>query len=136
MTVKQWFARGRNLDKRINTLLQQREDEFARLTQMTTDLAGIRVSGTKDPHRFDGYIQLSEQIDTEIDALYKIKAEIKGVIIQIPNPIYRDLLDMRYIQNMTWERIAVEMNYSFEYVRGILHGRALQEAGKLLQNIS
>ena len=57
----------------------------------------------------------------------EIMAEILVTIDQVEEPTYRQLLFERYIQNKLWEDIATDLMYVEEYVRGELHGKALNE---------
>lgn len=45
--------------------------------------------------------------------LMKQLNEIENVIDSLEEPIDRNIMRMRYIKNYTWERICVELNYSW-----------------------
>lgn len=60
-----------------------------------------------------------------IDALNHTEAEIFHAIQQVQDGRYRELLLNRYLRMMTWEQIAVEMNYDIRHVWR-LHGEALR----------
>lgn len=134
MTTKEWFSRGRRLDKRIESLQQQRREEWERATSITGSLDGDVVDGTKDPHKFDRFAVLDGMIGEEIDELLLIKCEIKAVIAQLDDMRYRDVLDKRYVSGKTWEQIAVEMNYTYRRVIQ-LHGEALAVSGPLIREV-
>jgi len=127
LTTKEWFMRVRRSDRRIDSLLQRKQEEWERVTSITANLSGDVVDGTKDPHKYDGYVALIRQIDEETDELYKAKQEVNSVIKQIPDIRYRDVLDKRYLGGKTWEQIAVEMHYSYMHICR-LHGEALKAA--------
>ena len=127
MTTKEWFSRGRRLDAHINSLLATRDKLKASAESITPNYDGIVVDGTKDPHKYDGLVQMEDMIDREVDRLYAVKQEILAVILKMKDNRYRDVLTKRYIDNKTWEQIAVEMNYSFRRVIQ-LHGEALKAA--------
>ena len=127
MTTKEWFARCLRSDERIKSLQLQRLEEWRKITSATSNLDGEVVDGTKDPHKFDRYTELNDMIGEEIRELLDIKCEVKAVIRQIPDSRYRDVLDKRYIGNKTWEKIAVEMHYTYRRVTQ-LHGEALKAA--------
>jgi hypothetical protein len=57
----------------------------------------------------------------------ELMAEILEVIDQVTEPVHRQLLFERYIQDKKWEDIAIDLMYVEEYVRGELHGKALNE---------
>lgn len=59
----------------------------------------------------------------------EIMLSVLEVIDKVQDPIFRRLLFEKYIQNRTWEEITTDLRYkSEEYVRGELHGKALNEA--------
>lgn len=133
MTTKEWFSRGRRLDAHINSLLATRDKLKASAESITPNYDGIVVDGTKDPHKYDGLVQMEDMIDREADRLYAVKQEILAVILKMKDNRYRDVLTKRYIDNKTWEQIAVEMNYSFRRVIQ-LHGEALKAAEEFIPN--
>ena len=134
MTTKEWFSRGRRLDAHINSLLATRDKLKASAESITPNYDGIVVDGTKDPHKYDGLVQMEDMIDREVDRLYAVKQEILAVILKMKDNRYRDVLTKRYIDNKTWEQIAVEMNYDYFYVKGALHGEALKAAEEYIEN--
>ena len=56
----------------------------------------------------------------------RLRREIEDVIAAVPDGQLRMLLRYRYIDGMTWERVAVEMDMSYQWVCH-LHGDALKE---------
>ena len=54
----------------------------------------------------------------------RLRREIEDVIASVPDGRLRMLLRYRYIDGMTWERIAVNMCMDARWIRR-LHGRAL-----------
>lgn len=60
-------------------------------------------------------------IEELADRLLAIEDAIGGL-----EPVKRRLLRLRYIDGLTWERVAVEMDYSWTQVHR-LHGEALAE---------
>ena len=135
MTTKEWFSRGRRLDAHINSLLATRDKLKASAESITPNYDGIVVDGTRDPHKYDGLVQMEDMIDREVDRLYAVKQEILAVILKMKDNRYRDVLTKRYIDNKTWEQIAVEMNYSFRRVIQ-LHGEALKAAEEYINDTS
>ena len=63
---------------------------------------------------------------------YYTRKEIKKLIFEACDSDCIDLLYKRYFLNKKWEEIAVEMNYTFKWVSGGLHQRALSQVQKLL----
>ena len=56
-----------------------------------------------------------------------------GVITAVPNVEYQTVLEKRYLCFITWEQIAVDMNYSMQYTFRI-HEKALKEIEAYLQS--
>jgi len=133
MTTKEWFSRGRRLESHINRLLQTKQDEWDKLTKITANTNGDTVQATKDPHKYDGYADLCYYIDTEVDRLERIKAEIMQTILKLRDLRYRDILIGYYVNMKSFEQIAVEMRYSYVHVTR-LHGWALKAAERLLKD--
>ena len=122
--VKSWLNRARNIDKEINHLIQQRDEEWGRILSTTQKYKGDTVQSTKDPHKFDRLVEYEAEIDRQIDELLAVKTEITKAISKLTDGRYRDILRLRYLKGYTFEQIAVEMNYSWRHVC-TLHGRAL-----------
>ena len=71
-------------------------------------------------------IDIEERIQKDIEALVDLKREIMGVIKAVPNVEYQTLLEKRYLCFITWEQIAVDMNYSMQHIHR-MHSMALKE---------
>ena len=57
----------------------------------------------------------------------------------VPTAEYRLLLRLRYINSwpraMTWEKVADQMGYSVDHVKGYMHGRAVMEAREVWETL-
>ena len=53
---------------------------------------------------------LEQKINSEIDRLIDLKAQMREVIVTASNADEQMVLRYRYIHNMTWERIGDELN--------------------------
>ena len=71
-------------------------------------------------------VDLQAEINRDIDRLVDLKREIVRVICSVDNPEYQTLLEKRYLCFMSWEQIAVEMNYGIDNIFR-LHRKALAE---------
>lgn len=131
MTTKEWLMRAWKIDREINALIEAQKAAYDRLTGAMTANDNTPVSSTKDPHKFDSYVELTNKIDRRIDDLYAVKAEIIDVISLVGNNTQRALLINRYVLFKTWEQIAVDMNYSYQGVMK-LHRIAFQSIKELL----
>ena len=130
MTAKQYLSQA----IRIRLLIRQTKEHMKELEEL---------AGSPPPIRYDREIlQSSGSGDQMIRTLIQLEAEerrckrlLEGYIekyIEITENIrkvmpglYSDVLYMRYIEGKNLEKIAKELNYSYEWIRHI-HGRALQ----------
>jgi hypothetical protein len=137
MTAKEWLNRGFRIDREIQILEQEKSAAFERVTALGGGSNDTPVKTSKQnmsEAKYINYLAYTEKIDTRLSELYKVKAEIHTTISAVQNPIFRQLLELRYLQFKRWEQIAVIMNYSFDYVKGFLHASALREIKKITQN--
>lgn len=116
MTTKEWLQRGIEIEEEI------------------ADLQAV------NPVAFDLTIQdeinvavYEQNIKNRIGELYKIKNEILQTVNQVESATLRRLLIKRYIQNLTWEKIAEQLNYSYKHVVHILHPKALSAIKRVLE---
>ena len=70
-------------------------------------------------------MELEERINGEIARLCELKRQIGEAIDAVEDGRYRTLLELRYRNYYTFEKIAVEMNYSYMQVHR-LHKAALE----------
>lgn len=125
MTPKEWLMRGRGIEREIKALEQSQRAAYERLTRATTSLDKVSVRATKDPHLFDAYAALSDKIQARTAALIGVRVEIIQATEKLDDANQRTLLIERYVNGKTWERICVDMRYSWMQVHRI-HGAALQ----------
>lgn len=133
MTAKEYLRRAYKLNEEIDQLETAKREMFSRITSITPDYNGDTVSGTKDPHKYDAYAQFAAEIDNRIDELINIKSDILNTINKVKDAKLRTLLIARYINFMTFESIAVMMNYDWRWIMQ-LHSRALMEIERILKN--
>ena len=71
-------------------------------------------------------IDLEAEINAEIDKFVDEKHKIINQIQGLKNSDYISLLFKRYVEFKSLEKICVEMNFSYDYIKH-LHGYALQD---------
>lgn len=72
-------------------------------------------------------IELQKEIQEEIDGLVQVEREIGRAITKaVEDPTLRALLEMRYLNYLKWEEIAVRLDVTFRWTM-TLHRRALEE---------
>lgn len=79
-------------------------------------------------------IAAEHELAEKTAGLLALRSDIVLAIQSLPNAAHIDLLYRRYVQFQPWAQIAREMNYSKDYVRGILHKQALKEMDCFLVN--
>lgn len=140
MNAKQYLKQITRLDNLIKSKLEQIE-ELRSLAEKVTVEAKLVKSYNKNSYQSDKVgdivvkiVDLNNEINEYIDRLIDLKAEAVRLIDSLENPDYRLLLNLRYINGYTFERIAVEMNYCYRWITQ-LHGRALEAFNGVLQEL-
>ena len=132
MTAKEYLRRAYKLNEEIDQLEAAKHKMFSRITSITPKYNGDTVSGTKDPHKYDAYAQFAAEIDNRVDELVSIKSDILNTIKKVGDAKLRTLLIARYINFMTFEGIAVMMNYDWRHIMR-LHSAALKAVDEVLK---
>ena len=130
MNAKDYLLQARYLDERITSKTQQ----IASLNDLATKCTSTFSNMPRNPNRGDSkiedcvikIIELEESIKNDIEKLVDLKSEITAVIKAVPNVEYQTLLEKRYLCFITWEQIAVDMNYSMQHIHR-MHSNALKE---------
>ena len=122
--------------KTASIKIEQKEDELERLKAAAESISANneseRVQTTpKDRVSEDvaRIMDLKEEINRDIGELLILKNKIINEIQSLDSPVYIDILYKRYVEYKTLEEIAVEMSYSYGYIKRI-HGHALLAFGK------
>lgn len=135
MTAKEYLMQVVRADRMIDNKLHEIE-ELRRMSVSITSVlkddvvSGGGGSGDKVGGMVSKIIDMEYELDGEIDKLVDLKREVMRVIDQLETPKC-EILYKRYLQNKTWEKIAVETGYSYVWVCK-LHGRALQDVERIL----
>lgn len=95
---------------------------------------GIRTSAISDKTGESAVkiADMKEEINRDIMKLVDILEEVESIINQLENGTYRRLLCLRYIEGLSWEKVAVGIHHDVRWTYK-LHGRALQQVEKILQ---
>ena len=72
----------------------------------------------------DSALDLEQKLHEDCVKLLNLKNEAYDIIRDIKDDRERELMELRYIDGLRWEKIALEMNYSHRWVTR-LHGRIL-----------
>lgn len=126
MTARQFLEQAFYLDRRIEKKTEEIARMRARLEKTNSRLSDMPRGGSGGDWT-DADIKVLEweaQVRGEIARLCEIKRQIGEAIDAVEDARYRTLLEMRYRNYLSFERIAVEMNYSWRHTIR-MHAEAL-----------
>lgn len=124
---KQYLRRYQAAKKRAKRI----QEEIDALRSSETSPVGLgdglpHGSGTSD---LSGYAarwdELMRELEAEKEMQMIVYREIRHQISMVPDPTEQEILSRRYLIGQSWEKIAVEMGYSYRNITRI-HGHALQ----------
>lgn len=133
MTTKDYLKQISRLDSmiqnKLSEILQYRELSVS-LTAVSSD---IKVRTSPDMDRIGNSIarldEMEQQLDEMIDHYVDKKSHIIAQIDDIEDEVYYQVLFARYIEKKTFEKIAMELNYSLRQISRV-HESALTEFEK------
>ena len=135
MEAKEFLRQYQEALTDIRNLEAEAEEIESLAMSMTVSTDGERVQSSGKKDRMADLVAKVADLEMEImemrtDALNRLRA-VERIIAQVENKDYRQLLHRRYIEQNTWERIAVEMNYTYRWITR-LHGKALVVVQEML----
>ena len=125
----EYLSRYRKLGRRIEQLSTERAMWLSRAcktTQTISDMPKAKNGAQGDSSEVAQYVEIGEEITRELRNLHRLRREIRAVITTLEDDILQTLMLYRYIDGMTFEQIAVKMNFSWRWTI-TLHGRALEK---------
>lgn len=126
--AKDYFAQIRKTDRLIQRLTDTVNTLRSGLTSQSYELKPdkVQTSGAKDTlgETIVKIMSLEDDINARIDELVDMKQEAFTIINRIPDLDQQNILIGRYIQLKKWEDIALELNFSIQWVYE-LHGKGL-----------
>lgn len=132
--AKDYFAQIRKTDRLIQRLTDTVNTLRSGLTSQSYELKPdkIQTSGPKNTleETIAKIVDLEADINRRIDELVNMKQEAFHMISRIPDLDQQNILIGRYIQLKNWEDIAVELNFSTQWVYE-LHGKGLLAFSKV-----
>lgn len=125
---KNYLMRAYRVDQRIENKLEQIQQLNDLATKATVTYSDMPGSPIRNIHRLEDVIVKIIDIKTEIHAdmleLVDLKKEIMDCIKRVEDPELQLILELRYLNYMSWERIAGELGYGIDNVFK-LHRKAL-----------
>ena len=124
---KQYLRRYQAAKRRAKMI----QEEIEELRSSKTSPVGLgdgmpHGSGTSDLSGYAARLdELMRELEVEREMQMVTYHEIWNQVKKIPNATEQEVLTRRYLIGQSWEKIAVEMHYSYRQIIRI-HGAALQ----------
>ena len=124
---KQYLRRYQTAKRRVGMI----QEEIEELRSSKTSPVGLgdgmpHGSGSSD---LSGYAARLDELLRELEAEKEMQMvtyrEIRQQIGMVPDPTEQEILSRRYLIGQSWEKIAVEMGYSYRNITRV-HGYALK----------
>ena len=132
MKAKEYLDQIHKMDVRVGqriTELNQMRERLSILTGIDYSKDRIQTMPSTGNKQIEAIVDMENEIVELIEEETQLKHKVIGEIQQLENPIYVDLLFRRYVECHSFERIACDMGYVYNYVCN-LHGEALKEFEK------
>lgn len=130
METKEYLQQIGRYDRLINNKLV----ELAQYRSMACSVSAVkndeRVQSSPSHDTMDKIVSKIEQMENEIDMLVDRYIDNKRIIISqidsMSDEMTYQILFSRYVEQKTFEKMAIEMNYCYKQIIR-RHGKALQE---------
>lgn len=103
----------------IESLLLQREELMTTRNRITASMSGMPGGGS-DPHKIESWIDkllaIDNELDKEIDKLFKSNAFTRNKINELPTSRMKNAMLFHYINGLSWQETANRMNYSVQHI--------------------
>lgn len=123
----------KTMDAKINADIEELASLEALATKTTSVLGGEKVQASGSQQKMADcivkIIDMQDKINEEVKAFIKYKQEARQILISCDADCIT-LLHKRYFQFETWEQIAVDMCFTYQWVSGGLHQKALSQMQK------
>ncbi len=133
MNAKEYLKQIISIDKLINSKQKQVNDLRTLCGVKSRAFDGMPSGGSRNPDKIGELVakiaDLENEINESIDKLVDLKREAMSKIDALSDNRYKLILNKRYLENETFERIAVDMNLSWKWTHK-LHKEALEELDK------
>ena len=138
MTAKDYLLQYKRAKKRIKSIENTMMELETAIMSTASALDGMpRGTDLSDKTGRLASAMADKQVElywAQVDAFH-IMCQVSDAIGRMQDEEHMWLLTMRYINGFTWERIAVEMDRTYQWVAGPLHSYALQDFEKVMENL-
>ena len=139
MKAKEYLNKIRTMEAGINADIEEIESLTTLATKVTSVISDDRVQTSSNQQKIETYsvkiADLKSKIARELVEFLEYKKTVKKIIRESCSTDCVTLLHKRYFQYKKWEEIAVEMNYSYQWVSDGLHKKALKQVQKELDEV-
>lgn len=129
MTPKEYFEQVFELEKKVNSKVNERDAIMNTLTGATPMQDNPGYSNQFHSKTESAVIKLmdySDRANEYVDELVDLRIKLSKELDQLDVHNHRMVLRERYLCSKRWEEIAVEQSFDLRWVHR-LHGRALKE---------
>lgn len=129
MTPKEYFEQVFDLDKKVQSKVNERDAIMGTLTGATVMQDDVSFSNQFHSTTESAALKLmeySDQANEYVDKLVDLRIQMSKELDQLEVHNHRMVLRERYLCSKRWEEIAVEQSFDLRWVHR-LHGRALKE---------
>ena len=126
---------------RCNELIQANLEEIENLRSKSTSIGSFALDEERVSHSpsreapfvktVNKLVDLEKEVSIEMEHFLDLRKEIRDTINQLKNINRVLVLRYRYIEFMTWESIAEQMNYTVEHLHRI-YSAALTDVADIL----
>jgi len=126
VTAKEFVRRARSVDRRVDEAQERVERLRARLEsgRMSSVTGMPRGGGSDWTETADRLIELEQVVNQRTRELVRWKLATIDAIKSVEEPREAEVLELYYIDALTWEQVAQRMALDLRWVYR-LHGRAL-----------
>lgn len=126
MTAKEFLRRARSVDRRVDEAQERVQRLRARLEsgRMSSVTGMPRGGGSDWTETADRLIELEQVVNQRTRELVRWKLAAIDAIKSVEEPREAEVLELYYIDALTWEQVAHRMALDLRWVYR-LHGRAL-----------
>lgn len=137
MTAKEYLMQLRRMDRMINLNLER----LGYWRDLSTRVSGCRYEQNCNPNRpteapfikpLEKIMGLEEKMAGELEKFISFREHLTALISRIPDFDEREVMEMRYIDNLRWEDIADRCGYSQRWIYK-LHGRGLRAFEEIMR---
>lgn len=126
----------RKLEKKaLEDALLETRTRLEKITQTLSDMPRGSSSNDKMTDGIAKMVELENKLNSMLDSLASQEIQVLNNIKKIENDLYRTILYKRHINCDNLLKVALDINYSYEYACS-MHGKALNEYDKVSMETS